>query len=180
MGAKRRNFIKKEYVEMMESVCIELNYSLITNSKFDTKLSGSTGVLALIDRNKVVVANVGDSRCVILHQNPKVFEKGRKFNMDKIQSFNCLKFYQIRELTKDQTPEDIREKERILRSGGIVRPSMRKAATLTRSVPTGEFIGPPRIWRPSLDCPGLMMSRSFGDKIAHQYGVICIPGKFCA
>lgn len=43
-------------------------------------------------------------------------------------------------------------------------------------MPTGEFIGPLRIWRPSLDCPGLMMSRSFGDTIAHQYGVICIPG----
>lgn len=115
---------------MMESVCIELNYALITNSKFDTKLSGSTGVIALIDRNKVVVANVGDSRCVLLHQNPKVFEKGRKFNMDKIQSFNCLKFYQVRELTKDQTPVDIREKERILRSGGVVRPSMCKYEAL--------------------------------------------------
>lgn len=105
---------------------MELNYKLITCNKFDSKLSGSTGVLALVDRNKIVTANVGDSKCVILHRNPKIFEKKKRFDTEKINVFNCLRFFQIRELTKDHTPENINEKERILQSGGIVRPSMRK------------------------------------------------------
>lgn len=109
---------------MMEGICVEINYNLITEEKINTQLSGSTGVIALIDRNKIVTANIGDSKCVLLHQNPKIFEKGKKINYDKIHSFNCLKFFQVRELTKDHVPENILEKERILKAGGIVRPSM--------------------------------------------------------
>lgn len=126
VGEHRRNLLKIEYVELMESTCVELNYNLITNTNFETNLSGSTGVLALIDRNKLITANVGDSKCVILHQNPKIFESGKKINPDKINTFNCLRFFQVRELTKDHTPENIHEKDRVLKSGGVVRPSMCK------------------------------------------------------
>ena len=39
----------------------------------------------------------------------------------------------------------------------------------------GEFIGPQRIWVKDANLPGLAMSRSFGDEVAHQIGVSTDP-----
>jgi hypothetical protein len=36
-------------------------------------------------------------------------------------------------------------------------------------------IGPMRVWRKNEDAPGLMMSRTFGDRVGHACGVICTP-----
>ena len=41
--------------------------------------------------------------------------------------------------------------------------------------PAGRFIGPPRIWDQTGEGPGLMMSRSFGDKTGHKVGMTCVP-----
>ena len=45
------------------------------------------------------------------------------------------------------------------------------------------FIGPPRVWLKKQDYPGLAMSRSFGDRVAHSVGVSEKPEikeyKFC-
>lgn len=32
-----------------------------------------------------------------------------------------------------------------------------------------------RVWMPDQDCPGLAMSRAFGDFCIKDYGLICIP-----
>ena len=39
----------------------------------------------------------------------------------------------------------------------------------------GNCIGPERVWLKEDDVPGLAMSRSFGDEIAHLVGVITEP-----
>lgn len=39
----------------------------------------------------------------------------------------------------------------------------------------GRTVGPMRVWKSCLEVPGLAMSRSFGDDIAHQVGVISVP-----
>ena len=39
----------------------------------------------------------------------------------------------------------------------------------------GNFVGPERVWNRHGDGPGLAMSRSFGDEIAHKIGVIVDP-----
>jgi serine/threonine protein phosphatase PrpC len=39
----------------------------------------------------------------------------------------------------------------------------------------GNFIGPVRVWRKYEQVPGLMMSRSFGDRYGHSCGVISTP-----
>ena len=38
-----------------------------------------------------------------------------------------------------------------------------------------EYIGPERIWLKNSDIPGLSVSRTFGDNLAHTIGVINIP-----
>jgi hypothetical protein len=37
-------------------------------------------------------------------------------------------------------------------------------------------MGPLRIWQKELDLPGLVMTRSFGDKIGVSAGLIAEPG----
>ena len=38
-----------------------------------------------------------------------------------------------------------------------------------------NFVGPERVWKKEGDVPGLAMSRSFGDEVAHTIGVIVDP-----
>ena len=71
---------------------IETEY--LNNSKKDT--SGSCAVIALIQKNKCIIANVGDSRLVI---------------------FKNLKPFFI---TEDHKPNNLKEKERILKYGGQI------------------------------------------------------------
>lgn len=40
----------------------------------------------------------------------------------------------------------------------------------------GNPIGPYRVWLQNIELPGLAMTRSFGDKIGVQAGVIGEPG----
>lgn len=41
----------------------------------------------------------------------------------------------------------------------------------------GQALGPLRVWLSNLDMPGLAMTRSMGDKVGVQAGVISDPGK---
>jgi len=56
--------------------------------------------------------------------------------------------------------------DRIIASGGKVEPYRDNF---------GNFVGPERVWKKEGDVPGLAMSRSFGDEIAHTIGVIVNP-----
>ena len=40
---------------------------------------------------------------------------------------------------------------------------------------SGHFAGPPRVWMKDENIPGLGMSRSFGDKVGSQVGVVAKP-----
>lgn len=41
----------------------------------------------------------------------------------------------------------------------------------------GDPIGPQRVWLKTENIPGLAMSRSVGDKVAHSVGVSSDPGR---
>ncbi|PIA45893.1 hypothetical protein AQUCO_01600264v1 [Aquilegia coerulea] len=66
------------------------------HSDFSGPTSGSTACVAVIRNNQIVVANAGDSRCVISR-------KGQAYN-----------------LSRDHKPELEVEKERILKAGGFI------------------------------------------------------------
>lgn len=70
------------------------------------------------------------------------------------------------QLTRDQKPEDPEELQRITNSGGRVQ-------RLTDNA--GNKIGPYRVWIKNGNSPGLAMSRSIGDMIAKNIGVISEP-----
>lgn len=70
------------------------------------------------------------------------------------------------ELSTVHSPEDPGEAERILSSGGTIRKAVNKF---------GEMSGPLRVFQGASKVPGLMMTRSFGDKIGHLVGLSCCP-----
>lgn len=111
-------------------------------------MSGSTGIVVLLHNEQLLCANVGDSRAgvvkLVAAEDPG----------------------ELVMLSRDHTPKELDELERIIMAGGKVQPC---------SDPFGNFIGPPRIWDKSGEGPGLMMSRSFGDQSGHRVGMTANP-----
>ena len=124
----------------------KINNDLITTSQIDTTFSGSTCVTLLVTPTRLLCANTGDSRAVL----------GSYINDN----------WCYRDLSRDHKPSEENEMKRILSSGGRIQPYKDE---------NNNPIGPERVWLLDDDVPGLAMSRSFGDEIAHNVGVICIP-----
>jgi len=119
--------------------------SIINSFRIETEFSGTTLSMAIIRGNTITGVNIGDSRVII----------GKEINGKIISE----------EFTHDHKPELPKEKERILQAGGRVF-----------AVEYEDGIdGPPRVWLGHMDVPGLAMSRSLGDAVAHTAGVISDP-----
>lgn len=119
--------------------------NLLRNYRIDSEFSGTTLSMAIVRGNHVTGVNIGDSR-VILGKD----DGGTIIPQD---------------ITFDHKPDTPKEKERILACGGRVF-----------AVEYDDGIdGPPRVWLGHMDIPGLAMSRSLGDVVAHSAGVISEP-----
>lgn len=92
------------------------------------------------------MANIGDSRVVL----------GRADGRGKLKAVG---------ITDDHKPDREDEMKRIVSRGGRVF-----AVEYEDGVD-----GPPRVWLGHMDIPGLAMSRSLGDTVAHTAGVISAP-----
>ena len=133
---------------IFHDVFIETNISLNSDERIDSSYSGSTCVSILFTPNRLCCINVGDSRCIL----GKYSEKEKKF-IPKI-------------LSRDHKPSEPDEMLRIKESGGLIESCRDKF---------GNFVGPERVWLNNLEGPGLAMSRSFGDEIGHNIGIIVDP-----
>ena len=131
---------------IIQSTFISTNLDMTEDERVDSSFSGSTCVSLFYTPSKLICANVGDSRCVI-----------GKFDGNKWKSKN---------LSRDQKPSEQDEYDRIINAGGRVASFKDEK---------GNDIGPERVWLKEEDIPGLAMSRSFGDEIAHTVGVITEP-----
>lgn len=116
----------------------------LRKSNINTTFSGTTLVFSLIVDSVCYTANIGDSRCIIVSQNKET-----------------QKIY-AKPLSVDHKLDIAEEEERVLASGGRVAPL---------PGPVGEDPGPMRVWLADIDVPGLAMSRSLGDDVAHSVGV---------
>lgn len=77
-------------------------------------------------------------------------------------------------LSKDHKPDIPEEKERINISGGRVSSYVDIDPMTGVKVP----VGPARVYLRYEDYPGLAMSRSLGDLVAHSVGVSNEPGMY--
>lgn len=146
----------------MEECILRLEEGLIADPTVDTDFSGSTLVAACIRGTTVTVANVGDSRVILGIKTP-LTSNGRTVKTGE------PKYELVAEaLSIDHKPDLEGEKERILEAGGRVF-----------AVEYEDGVGgPQRVWLGHMDVPGLAMSRSLGDQVAHTAGVTSTPEFF--
>ena len=112
-------------------------------------LSGTCSISVLLVDNKMFVINLGDSRCVLGQRKGGDEKKlGEKIGV---------------EMSIDQKPIREDEKLRIIEKGGEV---------------SDKMTGLPRVYRKNDEVPGLAVSRSIGDIVAHEVGVSCEPEIF--
>ena len=127
----------------------------IKKEKFDVSRSGSTIVLVIQLEEHIICANTGDSRAIA------VYDENYEDNLVNSE---------IYPLSYDCKPELPNEKKRIYECGGVVE----KAYYSDDDSDDEEYI-PYRVWAKGKDYPGLAMSRSIGDTIAKEVGVIANP-----
>jgi hypothetical protein len=94
-----------ELAKALTDTAHNLNKMLKKTVFIDTKLSGSTGVMVLIEPGRITCSNVGDSRAVLLKHSSNG--------------------YTHVPMSADQKPSDPQEKQRIISHGGRVHPSRR-------------------------------------------------------
>ena len=134
--------------EIVEYIFQKTNREMNEDERIDSSFSGSTCISSIFTPERLFCINVGDSRCVL-----------GKYNKEKNEWIPL-------NLSRDHKPSDPKEKLRILNNGGRVESYMDE---------DGNYVGPERVWLKDEDCPGLAMSRSFGDEVAHKVGVIVCP-----
>ena len=127
------------------------NKAMNEDERIDSSQSGSTCVSIIFTPQKLFCINVGDSRCVLGKC------KTNKNNKEEWIPMN---------LSRDHTPSDNDERDRIIKCGGKVESLLDEE---------GNYVGPERVWINIENVSGLAMSRSFGDEILHRVGVIVDP-----
>lgn len=145
------------------SDCIKqtfLKENTTLNENIDTKLSGSTCVSVIYSPEKLIIANIGDSRCVL---GKKVLSENSTLNNGNEKAYK----YEFENLSRDHKPSLEDERERIKKAGGRIRPMLDDDGK--------TFIGPLRVYMKDKEMPGLAMTRSFGDAYAATAGTICEP-----
>lgn len=153
---------------------IECNKHLHKNTHIDDSLSGTTAISAYIHgkRNRISIANVGDSRAVL----------GQEVTVQGAKSLKALP------LSRDQTPYRKDERKRCRQTGARIlsldqleglEPIPDEESGSEGDLVLGEELDeggdPPRIWSPNGDYPGTAFTRSVGDAMAEELGVFAEP-----
>ncbi len=135
--------------KIIKDIFSETDNYLSHQTQFDTYTSGTTCVLILQIGDKIIGANSGDSRAILVYS--------RDNNMNNTEIFP---------LSLDSKPDLPSEIERIKNCGGEVH---------KRKNRKGNYVGPMRVFAKGKNYPGLAMSRSLGDFKSKEYGVINEP-----
>ena len=141
--------IKKSNYALLINIFLKADEALYKQN-FDVTFSGTTCVLVIQIGKKIICANVGDSRAILVYKN-------NTNNNPKTSIFK---------LSHDFKPDLPEEKKRIYKMGGVVEQMIDI---------NGMKAGPPRVWGVGKNYPGLAMSRSLGDFKGKKYGIISLP-----
>jgi len=152
------------------------NEMLGASKEIDDTLSGTTATSVYleggVDRGRIVVANVGDSRTIIASVPAS--------HHNLIDTTVGLK---VTALSSEHTPYIKEERERIKHYGGTVcsNDQLDGNEPLHEAWKEGDGKPPPRVWGPGCDVagaekqPGCAFTRSIGDSVGAALGVIATP-----
>ncbi|CAD8090179.1 unnamed protein product [Paramecium primaurelia] len=130
----------------------QIDSNLANLSNIDITDSGSTMNLVLTFENYLISANIGDTRTFYFQRSDKPDQLGP----------STLK---IKQLSIQHTPEKPQESQRILESGGKIE----------QETQGFQKTGPLKVKSKKQDINGATISRSFGDALAKQIGIISLP-----
>ncbi|KAJ4968173.1 hypothetical protein NE237_014874 [Protea cynaroides] len=151
--------LSEDPVKAYNSAFLTINSELHT-SGIDDSMSGTTAITVLVCGDTLLVANVGDSRAVIAVKN------GNRVVAE--------------DLSRDQTPFRKDECERVKLCGARVLTVDQLDGYKDPDIQSwgDEECGgndPPRLWVQNAMYPGTAFTRSVGDSIAENIGVIAVP-----
>jgi len=140
--------IKMNNYKLIEKIFLDADMQ-IRREKFDYRTSGTTCVIIFQLGQKIICANVGDSRAIIVHSKTVDLKDSKVFP-----------------LSNDCKPNLPKERKRIYECGGTVEKSLDE---------NGQEEGPFRVYEKGKDYPGLAMSRCIGDIDSKKIGIIPNP-----
>ncbi|GLD99921.1 hypothetical protein PINS_up008649 [Pythium insidiosum] len=154
---------------------VETNRSM-HEASFDDSMSGTTAISVLFCGNEIHIANVGDSRAIIAQENVKA-----PVSEDGVENLIA------KPLSIDQTPFRKDERERVKKCGARILTvdqvegiePIHENWGLTLGEEIDENGDPPRIWHPYGQYPGTAFTRSIGDLVSEELGVIAEPEILC-
>lgn len=145
-------------VAALENAFLDTQQKIERSHNFDAFHSGSTAVAAYRHRNRLYVANCGDSRAVLGCSSARG------------SGDNGLKAV---DLSSDHRPDRADERKRILDEGGTVHQSTIPVRQGFGAPPRFMRVGPERVWDRTGRC-GLCVTRSMGD-LSMRPWVTAIP-----
>ena len=125
----------------------KINSEIYSNKNMESDMAGTTVVSLIITADKIICPNLGDSRAVLF-----------KFENN---------LYFCKNLSRDHKPSEPEENRRIINNNGRIKKIFDEEIK--------KYVGPDRVWLKNKEEPGLAMTRSIGDKIAHSIGVTDEP-----
>ena len=161
---------------------VETNKALHKEASIDDSLSGTTAISMYFHgrRNRITIANVGDSRAVLGQRDSRGGAPSR--------GGTGLKAFP---LSRDQTPYRKDERKRVRACGARILSldqleGLEPIGEGSESEASGEddFVlgeeldedgDPPRVWAQNGDYPGTAFTRSIGDAMAEELGVFAEP-----
>jgi len=146
---------KMSFENMFNNAYKQANDTLAGSETIDASKSGTTAVsLCITDNGGVHVANVGDSRCLVISSSHQGGD------------------HTVSVLTQDHTPDNVAEANRIKQCGGLVLTSDQYDRNKDDSIYSSE---PQRVWSSEGKFPGTAFTRSIGDMVANELGVTSEP-----
>eukprot|EP00250_Pteridium_aquilinum_P021488 c25141_g1_i1 orf=448-3657(+) len=155
---KDRHF-NTDIVQAYHSAFLTTNVQLHRHT-IDDSMSGTTAITVLVRGKTLYIANVGDSRAVLAERRGKdLVAVDLSSDQTPFRSDECarVKLCGARVLTLDQLE-------------GLKNPNVQ-----CWGGEEDDDGDPPRLWVANGMYPGTAFTRSIGDKIAEQIGVIAVP-----
>ena len=121
----------------------KINNEIYSNKNMESDMAGTTVASLIITPDKIICPNLGDSRAILFKYENNL--------------------YFCKNLSRDHKPSEPEENRRIINNNGRIKKIYDEDLK--------KYVGPDRVWLKNKEEPGLAMTRSIGDKIAHSIGV---------
>eukprot|EP00941_MAST-03F_sp_MAST-3F-sp1_P004508 g4508.t1 len=150
------NAVLCDTLQVLETACIAY-------TSIDTEFSGTTAAVVVLYEKVLHAVTLGDTRVLVGKKKSESVSKDEK-DARKSARDPKISFHPV-QLSQEHRPADEEEQSRILNAGGRVFPVKFDDG----------IVGPMRLWLGEMDVPGLTMSRSLCDTVAHTAGLISTP-----